>query len=143
MATSDPEQAALTQGGVGVALHETLIGDHGARVDVGADEDGASGAGHPERRARVVAKHVDAERHGGPGGADGARHHAEGRHRPGLSAAGREGDIAEVLYEERVEASLDEGLGIGEGAIEHVRHRALPARASGERRQVHHADQSS
>jgi hypothetical protein len=122
-------------------VHDALVGEHGAGVDVDADERAAGGDGDGQRRARVVLQDVDAEGHAGQraphlGGDDG-----HGRHRGRGHALGRERRVAVVLDEQRVDAALDEGARVGEGPRDDGVHRAVPAGASGQRRQMDHADE--
>ena len=81
--------------------------------------------------ARVVLQHVHAERRPGEGAADLRSDHAHGRYGGGLDAAGREGRVAEVLDEERVDTALDQRAGVGQRRRDDPRHRAVPPRTAG------------
>ena len=134
------EQAPVAERAVRVGLHDALVGEHRAGVDVDADEFGADRGGDGQRRARVVLQHVHAERGSRQRSADLGGDHADGRHGGRLDAPGRERRVAEVLDEHRVHAALDEGVGVGECGGHDARHRPVPSRAAGQRREVDHAD---
>ena len=53
---------AVAERFVGVAFDETLVGEHGAGVDVYADEISGAGGAQGECGAGVVAEDVEAER---------------------------------------------------------------------------------
>jgi hypothetical protein len=116
-----------------------LIGHHRARVDVDADELRAHRRRHRERGLRIGAQDIDAEGQR-DGAADLGRHRGHGRHARGVHAPGGERHVAEVLHEEGVDAAVREGLRVGEGGARDLLQGAGPARAAGERLEMHHAD---
>jgi hypothetical protein len=68
---------------------------------------------------------------------DGARHSGHGGR---VHAPRAEGDVAVVLDHQRVGPALREGARVVERGPRDAGHIAVPARAPGERAQVHHAD---
>ena len=135
------EQAAVAQRVVGVGMDHPLVGEHRAGVDVDADERRTDRGGDGQRRARVVLQHVDPEGRGRVGAPDLGGHDAHGGDGRRLDAAGGEGRVAEVLDEQRVDPALDQRAGVRERGGDHAGHRAVPAGAAGQGREVHHADQ--
>ena len=136
------QEPAVTQSVVGVGLHEALIGDDGAGVDVDPDEAGADRARNGQRGARVALEHVDAERRGGAGPPDLVGDHGEGGDRGGLDPPRRERGVAPVLDEHRVHAAIHQRARVGERGGDDALHGAGPARAARQRRDVDHADQA-
>jgi hypothetical protein len=136
----DAEESAVAQRAVGVGLDDALIGEHCARVHVDADELGADSRGDAQGRPRVVLQHVEAQARARKLAPNLGGHDAHGRHGGGLDAAGREGRVAEILDQERVDAAVDERPGVGQRRGDHVAHRAGPPRTAGQGDQVHHAD---
>src|SRR5712691_6356123 len=135
------EEPAVTQRVIGLGLHDALVGHDGAGVDVDADELGAGRGGNGQRGARVVLQHVDADGHAGQGAADGGHEDGHGRDGAGLDVARRERRVPVVLDEQGVHAALDEDGGVGHRGHGRALHRAVPAGAAGQRRQVNHADE--
>jgi hypothetical protein len=62
------------------------------------------------------------------------------RHRRGVHAPGREGDVAVILDEQRVDPALAKRPGILERGGEHLVHPAGPSRRAGEGAEMDHAD---
>ena len=138
----DAEHAPVAQRVVRIGVHEALIGQHGAGMDVDADEAGADRARHRQRGARVVLQHVDAKRGRGQGAADRTRHHGEAGHGGRLHAAGRKRRVAVVLDEHGVHAVLDQRAGVVDGGADDPLHGAFPARTAWQRRDVDHPDEA-
>ena len=133
------QEPAVTERLVGRRLQQPLVRHHGTHVHVDPDEPGAGGGGHGERGERVALQHVhaDRQRHGPAHFVDRHRHGGHGR---GIDPARRERHVAVVFHEQGVDAALGQGPRIVERGLNDAIHVAVPARASGERVEVHHTD---
>jgi hypothetical protein len=124
---------------VGARGENALIGHHRARVDVDANEACPHRRGHREGGQRIGTQDVDAERQR-DGAADLRRHRGHRGHARGVHSPGGERHVAEILDEESVDAAVGEGLRVGQSGPRDLVHGAGPARAAGQRLEMHHAD---
>ena len=112
-------------------LQQTLIGDHGAGVDVHPDKIRAGGRGYAHRGVRVVAQQVDADRQR-MARLDVRRQHRDQRDDVRVHRPRREWRIPEVFEDDAVEACVRQHLRVMQrtGA-----HRRKTRRAVGPARQ--------
>src|SRR5262249_41516530 len=136
------EQAAVAQCAVRVGVHETLVGQHGAGVDVDTDEAGAHGAGDGERGTGVVLEDVDTQRGLRDRAADLGGQHGEAGDGGGLHAGGRERRVTGVLEGQGGHAVVHEGARVTDGSGDEALHGAVPERAAGQWAGVNHSDEA-
>ena len=133
------ESLPAAEGVVGVAFDQALIGQHGASVDIDADETTVACRAKGECSAGIVAEDIEAD-----GqiycGANGATRGGHGGHGLGSDVCFRERNVTEIFDEERVSTSAFVGVGVSNGSGDYSFQVALPARRAGEGMEVDDAD---
>jgi len=107
----------IPQSFVGVALDQSLVRQHGSGVDIDANKTSCARGAQSERRASVVAEHVEPDRqlHRLPDGAARRRHRRDGFRR---RMAFREGHVAKVFDEHRVRTAVLVRAGVVHGKLD-------------------------
>jgi len=124
----------------GIALDDSLVGEHRAAMDVHADEFTAASRAQRQRGAGIVAQDIetDGQRNRLAHGATNGRHGSNGF---GANRAFSEGNVAEVLDENRMRAALLVSLGVGDGMFCGNGQISAPAGRTGQWRQMNNADE--
>ena len=123
------------------SLHDALVRDRGPDVHVHADERPADRGRDGDRRLRVAPEDVHADRQPHPVGDARRDGRKPGDRAPAGEAAG-ERRVTEVLDDDRVEPGALERRSVVERPAHDVRHRPRPPGASGQRKDVDHADET-